>query len=180
MRLAALLMLMLGAPAGAQTVVTSAAPERVGVTVYRDQYRGNNRPQLDWLNGFALISETRTVAIPAGESELRFEGVASGIVPQSAIVGGVPEGLLERNRDALLLSAGSLVDRSLGQRVTLRRTDRASGRVVQQDAVVRSGSDGGVVLQTVRVSRRCAAPGLPRPWSMTGCRLDCRRDRPCR
>lgn len=148
MRLVALLLLVLGPPVGAQTIVSSPAPERVGVTVYRDYYRGNNRLQIDWLNGFALISETRTIAIPAGDSELRFEGVASGIVPQSAIVGGVPEGLLERNRDALLLSAGSLVDRNLGQRVTLRRTDRATGKVVQQDAVVRSGSDGGVVLQT--------------------------------
>lgn len=148
MRLAALLLLILAPPVGAQTMVSSPAPERVGVTVYRDLHRGTNRPQLQWLNGFALISETRTVSIPAGDSELRFEGVASGIVPQSAIVGGVPEGLLERNQDALLLSAGSLVDRSLGQRVTLRRTDRGSGRVVQQDAVVRSGGDGGVVLQT--------------------------------
>jgi hypothetical protein len=148
MRLVALLLMSFAAPAGAQQVVTSVAPERVGVTVYRDDGRADRRPKLQWLNGYALISETRTIAIPAGESELRFEGVASGIIPQSAIVGGVPEGLLERNRDALLLSAGSLVDRSLGKRVTLRRTERATGRVVEQDAIVRSGGDGGVVLET--------------------------------
>ncbi|WP_300973164.1 hypothetical protein [Sphingomonas sp. LHG3406-1] len=143
-----LLLATLAVPAAAQVPVVSPAPERVGVTVYRDLDRGNARPNLRWLNGYALISETRTISIPAGDSELRFEGVASGIVPQSAIVGGVPEGLLERNRDALLLSAGSLIDRSLGQRVTLRRTSKADGKVTTVDAIVRTGSQSGVVLQT--------------------------------
>lgn len=160
MRLAAPLILGLATPAGAQVIVTSAAPERVGVTVYRDQNRGEQRPNLRWLNGYALISETRTIAIPAGDSELRFEGVASGIIPQSAIVGGVPDGLLERNRDALLLSAGSLVDRALGQRVSLRRTDRATGKVSEQEAIVRSGSNGGVVLQTAAGVEALRCSGL--------------------
>lgn len=148
MRALALLLIGLASPALGQQSVISPAPERVGVTVYRDLNRGYQRPNLQWLNGYALISETRTVAIPAGESDLRFEGVASGIIPQSAIVGGLPEGLVERNRDALLLSAGSLIDRSLGKRVTLKRTDQATGKVVEQEAVVRTGSDGGVVLET--------------------------------
>ncbi|WP_426266261.1 DUF4139 domain-containing protein [Sphingomonas sp. LHG3443-2] len=160
MRAAALLALCLAGPAQGQTVVTSPAPERVGVTVYRDQGRGRARPQRHWLNGYALISETRRIAIPAGESELRFEGVASGIIPQSAIVGGIPEGLLERNRDALLLSAGSLVDRALGQRLSLRRTDRATGKVTSEEAIVRSGSDGGVVLQTAAGVEALRCTGL--------------------
>jgi hypothetical protein len=151
MRGRALLLFLLLAPAaraGAQLAQVSPAPDRVAVTVYRDLGRGERRPDLRWLNGYALISETRTISLPAGESELRFEGVASGIIPQSAIISGLPDGLVERNRDAFLLSAGSLVDRNLGQRVTLRRTDRATGKVSEQEAVVRTGSDGGVVLQT--------------------------------
>ncbi|GAA4030601.1 DUF4139 domain-containing protein [Sphingomonas rosea] len=148
MRSLALALALLPVAAAAEDVVTSPRPDRVGVTVYRDLSRGNDALERDWLNGYALISETRTIRIPAGESELRFEGVASGIVPQSAIVAGIPDGLLERNRDAYLLSAGSLVDRSLGERVTLRRTDKATGKVVTQDAVVRTGSNGGVVVQT--------------------------------
>lgn len=160
MRAAALLALCLAAPASGQSVITSSAPERVGVTVYRDLNRGNARPDRAWLNGYALISETRTVSIPAGESELRFEGVASGIIPQSAIIGGIPEGLLERNRDALLLSAGSLVDRALGKRVSLRRTDKATGKVSSEEAVVRSGGDGGVVLQTAAGVEALRCTGL--------------------
>jgi hypothetical protein len=135
------------ASAGAQTLVTSPAPDRVAVTVYRDTDRGLNPMNLQWLGGYALVSETRRVSLPAGESELRFEGVTSGIVPQSAIVTGLGEAVLEKNRDARLLSPGSLLDASLGERLHLRRTSRATGAVREQDAVVRATNDG-VVIQT--------------------------------
>ena len=79
---------------------------------------------------------------------MRFEGVAGGILPQSAIVTGLPEGIVERNRDAYLLSPATLLDRSLGLRVHLRRTSRATGRVREQDAIVRSGAGGAVIVET--------------------------------
>jgi hypothetical protein len=104
--------------------------------------------QLQWLNGYALISETRRVDIPAGEGNIRFEGVAGGIIPESAIVTGLPEGVVEKNQDAYLLSPGSLLDRSLGRRVHIRRTSRATGEVREHEAVIRSSAEGGVVLQT--------------------------------
>ncbi|HEX8194248.1 MAG TPA: hypothetical protein VF552_15240, partial [Allosphingosinicella sp.] len=137
------------APAAAPAVATSARPDRVAVTVYRAPNAPPGREMdLDWLQGYALISETRSVTIRPGETELRFEGVAGGIVPQSAIVTGLPDGVLERNYDAYLLSPASLVDRSLGRRVHLRRTSRVTGRVVEQEAVIRSGAGGALVLQT--------------------------------
>lgn len=147
------------APAGAQNVVTSPGPEHVEVTVYRDPNRAPGEAfELRMLNGYALISETRQVSLPAGESEIRFEGVAGGIVPQSAIVAGLPQGIVERNRDAWLLSPGTLVDASLGRRVHLRRTSHATGAVTEAEAVIRSGADGGVVLQTAAgvEALRCA------------------------
>jgi hypothetical protein len=148
-RLLPLLLGLIAGPANAQAIVASPGPDRVAVTVYRDPNRGAEvAPNLAWLNGYALISETRRIAIPAGESDIRFEGVAGAILPQSAIVSGLPEGVVERNRDAYLLSAGSLLDRSLGRRVHLRRTSRATGAVREQDAIIRSGADGAVVLET--------------------------------
>ena len=120
--------LALSAGVHAQAVVTSPAPERVSVTVYRNPDRGLQPLNLQWLGGYALVSETRRVRLPAGESELRFEGVTSGIVPQSAIVTGLGEAVLEKNRDARLLSPGALLDASLGERLHLRRTSRATGR----------------------------------------------------
>jgi hypothetical protein len=149
-------------PVAAQTIATSARPDRVGVTVYRNPQRPpDQRPNLQWLNGFALISETRQVTLPAGETELRFEGVAGGILPQSAIVTGLPEGTVERNRDAYLLSPATLLDRSLGRRVHLRRTSRATGRVREQDAIVRSGAGGAVIVQTEEGYESLRCTGLP-------------------
>jgi hypothetical protein len=152
MRLLALLLgLSLAAQAGAQLsgapIVTSPAPDRVAVTVYRNPDRGLEPLNLQWLGGYALVSETRRVSLPAGTSELRFEGVTAGIVPQSAIVNGLGEAVLEKNRDARLLSPGALLDAYLGERLTLRRTSRATGQVRTQEAIVRATADG-VVLQT--------------------------------
>src|SRR5687768_5206929 len=142
MRLLPLLFALgLAAQAGAQTIVTSPAPDRVAVTVYRDTDRGLNPLNLQWLGGYALVSETRRVRLPAGTSDLRFEGVTSGIVPQSAIVTGLGEAVLEKNRDARLLSPGALLDASLGERLLLRRTSRATGQVRTQEAIVRATAD---------------------------------------
>jgi hypothetical protein len=151
---------LLPAQAEAQAVVTSPAPERVAVTVYRDPGRGLRPLSLQWLGGYALVSETRRVRIPAGESELRFEGVTGGIVPQSAIVTGLGEAVIEKNRDARLLSPGALLDASLGERLHLRRTSRATGAVREQDAVVRATNDG-VIIQTAEGIEALRCTGLP-------------------
>jgi hypothetical protein len=158
-RLAALLVLLAAAaPAAAQQIVTSPGPESVSVTVYRNPY--GDRMNLDWLNGYALITETRTVSLPAGASVIRFEGVAGSILPASAIIRGLPRGAAEKNHDARLLSAGALVDASLGRQVHIRRTDRATGRTTETEAIIRSGPDG-IVLQTTQGIEALRCSGLP-------------------
>jgi hypothetical protein len=133
----------------AQPVARSPGPQSVAVTVYRAPGRGSDEGMdLRWLNGFALVTETRRVSIPAGDSDVRFEGVAGGIVPESAIVSGFPQGVREKNQDAWLLSPASLLDSSLGRRVHLRRTSLPTGAVRETEAVVRSGAAGAVVLET--------------------------------
>jgi hypothetical protein len=162
------LLLLAGWPARA-AVVTSAAPDRVAVTFYRAPDRPPEAPMtLQWLNGFALVSEVRRISLPAGEADIRFEGVAGGILPQSAIVTGLPGDVVEKNRDAYLLSAGSLVERSLGRRVHLRRTSRATGAVREQEAVVRSGADGALVLQTGDGFEALRCSGLPETVTYDG------------
>jgi hypothetical protein len=160
--LSAIVLPCVGGGAKAQVVVNSPGPERLAVTVYRNPQRPAAQPlHPHWLGGYALISETRRIAVPAGESEIRFEGVAAGIVPQSAIVTGFPEGIVERNRDADLLSPATLLDRSLGRRVMIRRTSLATGAVREAEAVIRSGSDGAVVLQTAEGFEALRCTGLP-------------------
>jgi len=148
-------------PTAAQTIVTSAAPMSTSVTVYRDMGRGEGRMNLGWLNGYALISEKRRISLPAGESVVRFEGVADGMIAVSAVVSGLPGGVEEKNRDATLLSPASLLDGSLGNRVHIRRTNPATGKVSEADAVIRSGADGAVVLQTAEGVEALKCSGLP-------------------
>ena len=123
----------------ARPVVLSTAPDKVAVTLYRDPERGTRPLDRNAPTSFALIVETRTIVLPPGEAVVRFEGVASGIVPQSAILFGTDP--RERNRDAALLSQKGLVDSFTGQRVVLRRTNPATGKTVEEPATIRSSAD---------------------------------------
>jgi len=127
--------------------VTSPGPDRVAVTIYRAPNRGpDGELDRDWLQGYALITETRTIAVPAGRATIRLEGVAAGILPESAIVTGLPRGVREKNLDAELLSPRNLYARSFGRPVTIRRT--IAGKTVEEPAIIRSGPDGAAILQT--------------------------------
>jgi hypothetical protein len=159
------LLLLAAAPVAAQEapgpVIVSAGPTATAVTVYRDPDRDDNGTMnLRNLAGYALVTETRRVTLPKGRATLRFEGVAGGIIPVSAVIDGLPGGTIEKNRDAQLLSPAALVDGTLGNRVTLRRTDRASGRTVEEDATIVAGPAGGVVLRTSRGFEALGCAGL--------------------
>lgn len=142
-------LLCTSAPAMAQGVVTSSAPDSVSISVYRAPDRDSDRAMdLNWLEGYALITERRTVQIPAGKATIRFEGVAAGLFPESAIVTGLPSGVREKNLDADLLSPRSLYARMFGRPVILRRTLPGNGGIREERAVIRSAPDGAAILQT--------------------------------
>lgn len=136
--------------------VAADPPSDLAVTVYRNPNRqprsldSDDEPEpldLDNLQGFALIRETRLIHIPAGESTVRFEGVAEGIEPASALIDGLPEGLIEKNRDARLLSPGSLMEATVGKDVMLWRSDPKSGHTEHLRGRILSDTDG-VVFQS--------------------------------
>ena len=149
-------------PLAARDVVDASAPQDVSVTVYRDPERGvGDEMSRDWPKGFAMVSETRSVTVPAGESTIRFSGVAEGMVAVSAIVTGLPGGTIEKNRNADLLSPAALVDGTLGNRVWITRTDPASGEARSEEAIIRTRADGGLVLQSGAGFEAVRCSGLP-------------------
>ncbi len=148
-------------PATAQTIVTSPEPEAVSLTVYRGQKYGNTPIDPNWPTGYALVTETRTVTIPAGQSVVRFEGVAEGMFPESAIVTGLPKGVKEKNRDARLLSPLGLVDAYLRREVTITRTSKATGVAREYPAFITSAPGGAVILQTSEGYEALHCTGLP-------------------
>lgn len=147
--------------------VTSAAPDRVSLTVYRAPY-GRGAMNLRFLQGFALVTENRRIRLPRGIAVLRFEGVAEGIVPVSAIIDGLPGGTIEKNRDARLLSPASLVDGTLGRRITLTRTDKATGRAVSGEATIVAGPRPGVIVQTAAGIEALRCSGMPEQLGYAG------------
>lgn len=140
-------------PASAAEIV-SLAPDAVEVTIYRDPegdlYEMDD--EIDYeafdyetFTGLAMVTETRTVEVPAGVSTLVFRDVADAIVPQTAAIDGLPTLVLESNFDYDLLSPGAIIAKSLGSSVRLVRVDESTGRVTEHRAILHSGPDGVVL-----------------------------------
>lgn len=144
---------LIASPALADTIASRAA-EKTAVTLYRAGSAPFQTLQ-PWQReqalkkGLILVTETRTVTLPAGRHTLRFDAVAEGLIPQSAAVEGLPGGVIERNYDYALLSPGTLLERSLNQPVGIVRTNARTGRQTAESAIVRQGPNG-LVLQTAR------------------------------
>jgi hypothetical protein len=145
--------------------ILAGPPSDLIVTVYRAPDRDAGSVDIDDLGGFALVTETRLVHLPAGVSRLRFEGVADGIEPASAIVTGLPGAVIEKNRDARLLSPSALIEAAVGKKVELLRTNRTSGKTERLPGTILSDAGGGVVFQTSGGIEALRCSGLPETFS---------------
>ncbi|MFM5894332.1 MAG: DUF4139 domain-containing protein [Novosphingobium sp.] len=158
--LALLLTFGLAAPAVAGDV-TASSPSDVSVTIYRNPGRNGGSMELGSLGGFAVVTETRQITIPAGRSRVRFVGVVDGIIPESAIVTGLPSGIIEKNRDAALLSPSSLMRAARGKSITLTRTNRTTGKAEQVSAEIVSADENGVMVRTASGIEALRCSGVP-------------------
>jgi hypothetical protein len=145
--------------------ILAEPPSNLIVTVYRNPYRGSGSIDLNWLGGFALVSETRLVHLPAGVSRVRFEGVADGIEPSSAIITGMPGEIIEKNRDARLLSPSTLIATAVGKPVELLRTNRKTGNTERLPGTILSDAENGVVFQSAQGIEALRCSGLPETFS---------------
>ncbi len=156
------IMLGLAAPVVAGPIIVSPVADAVSVTVYRSQDSQSGDPiDLDDLQGYALITETRRISLPAGDATIRFEGIAGGIIPVSAVVIGLPGGVVQKNRDAQLLTPAALVNGSYGRVLHLKRTNRKTGKVTEENAELLAGPQGGIMLRTKAGIEALGCAGLP-------------------
>jgi hypothetical protein len=144
--------------------VVAGAPSDLSVTIYRAPTRSGGSIDLDRLGGFALISETRTIHLLAGESRVRFEGVADGIQPESAIVTGLASGIIEKNLDGQVLSPSALLAVTLGKPVVLLRTNAKTGVTERLPGTIKSDTDG-VVFETAQGIEALRCSGLSESFS---------------
>jgi hypothetical protein len=154
------------APAVADDVVAGSVTD-LSVTVYRAPEGHAAARELYRPDGFALVSETRTLSIPAGESRIRFQGVADEIDPSTAILTGLPTGLVEKNREGQVLSPTALLAATVGRDVELVRTDPKTGATTRVSGILDSDADGVVFKSAAGVEAlRCS--GLPETFDFEG------------
>ncbi len=137
MRYLAVLLLMASVPALAQAVDDGAASAgrnqqgEVAVTIYN--------------NNLALVQDRRSIALPAGRSRQEFPDVSAQIRPETVSLSGIGIGVVEQNFDFDLLSPSALMEKAVGETITLVRTNPATGAETRERALVLSANNGVVL-----------------------------------
>jgi hypothetical protein len=137
MRALLLLSTFIAAPALAQVQVEIPPPSQsaqgeVAVTIYN--------------NDLALVQDRRQLAIPQGRSRQEFPDVSAQIRPETVTLSGNDVAIVEQNFDFDLLSPQALMQKAVGETITLVRTNPATGAETRERARVLA-ANGGVVLQ---------------------------------
>ncbi|MGZ8286093.1 MAG: DUF4139 domain-containing protein [Allosphingosinicella sp.] len=136
-----LLSACLAAPAFGQ-----AAQGDLSVTVYNQN--------------LALVQDTRQLSLPAGRSRQEFPNVSGQISPETVTLSGTDVGVIEQNFDFDLLSPSKLMEKAVGETITLVRTNPATGKEERERAKVLA-VNGGVVLQIGERIEVLRDDGLP-------------------
>jgi hypothetical protein len=130
--IAAAALLATGALAQSAPDPDSTAQGDVALTIYN--------------NNLALVQDVRQIAIANGKSRVEFPDVSAAIQPQTLSFAAANTTIIEQNFDYDLLTPSKLMEKAVGQTVTLLRTNPATGTETRERAKVLSVA-GGTVLQ---------------------------------
>ena len=151
MRALLLLSTLLSGPAIAQIQAEIPPPSQtsqgqVSVTIYNGD--------------LALVQDIRQLDIRAGRQRQEFPDVSAQIQPQTVTLTGDGIGIVEQNFDFDLLSPAALMQKAVGETITLVRTNPANGQETRERARVLA-ANGGVVLQIGERIEVLRDDGLP-------------------
>jgi hypothetical protein len=104
----------------------------VAVTIYNDN--------------LALVQDVRQLSVPAQRTRIEFSDVSGQIRPETVTLSGEGIAIVEQNFDFDLLSPAKLMEKAVGQDVTLVRMNPATGAETRERATVLA-ANGGVVLR---------------------------------
>src|SRR5690349_4778238 len=111
-------------------------------------------------NDRALVEDRRTLDLPNGRTRQEFRDVSARIEPETVTLSGRGIGVVEQNFDFDLLSPQALMQKAVGQTVTLVRVNPATGAEVRERALVLA-ANGGVVMQIGNRIEVLRDDGLP-------------------
>lgn len=120
----------LGGVLGLSSGVASAQSDQgeVSLTIYN--------------NDQALIQDTRQLNLPGGRSRQEFPGVSATIRPETVTLSASGATIVEQNFDYDLLTPAALMDKAVGQTVTVVRTNPATGAETTETAQILANNQG--------------------------------------
>ena len=111
-------------------------------------------------NDIALIQDVRQLPIARGQVRQDFPDVSARIKPETVSLAVADAAIVEQNFDYDLLTPSSLMEKAVGETITLLRTNPATGVETRERAKVLA-VNGGVVLQIGERIEVLRDDGLP-------------------
>lgn len=99
-----------------------------------------------YTNDIALVQDVRPLSLPNGRARHSFPDVSASIRPETVSLVVDDARIVEQNFDYDLLSPSSLMEKAVGETITLVRTNPGTGAETRERARVLA-VNGGVVLQ---------------------------------
>ena len=131
-----LVSVLVAAQAADEQVTTLKDQQEVAVTIYNEN--------------LALVKDTRKVRLDRGERALAWRDVSAKMRAETALLRNLTHpqnlSLIEQNFDFDLLTPQKLLDKYVGGKVTVIKTNPATGAETREDATVLA-TNGGVVLK---------------------------------
>src|SRR5258707_9096145 len=109
-----------------------AADRVLSVTIYNDN--------------LALVQDLRDIEVKDGRQRIEFQDVSAQIRPETVSLSAADIGIVEQNFDFDLLTPAKLMEKAVGQEVTIVRVNPATGAETREQAQVLA-TNGGVVLK---------------------------------
>ena len=106
-------LLMTGTALAGEETIGTDAQKNLNIVIYN--------------NDRALVRDTRGVSLTAGKNEIAYAGISGQIIPSSVILNGQGIALLENNFNFDVLSYESLLEKSLGETVTVQYMNPKTG-----------------------------------------------------
>jgi hypothetical protein len=124
--------LWIGSAVSALAVLPVAAADHdVSVTIYA--------------NDTALIQDHRSINVTGGRQRLEFQNVSAQIRPETVALAAEGISIVEQNFDFDLLTPTKMMEKAVGQEVTLVRTTPGTGAETREKALVLATNEGVVL-----------------------------------
>src|SRR6201996_8097939 len=123
-----------------------AADRALSVTIYNDN--------------LALVQDRRDIEVKDGRQRIEFQDVSAQIRPETVALSAADISIVEQNFDFDLLTPAKLMEKAVGQEVTIVRVNPATGAETREQALVLA-TNGGVVLKIGQRIEVLRDDGLP-------------------